>query len=180
MEMAARSAMMMGCKTLTPFDCAMAPTAKGKIAPPDPPRAVANPIAVTWRCCGSSFVHMMTDAGNRGPKTNPRNATAITETTKDGTSQKINSIPTARARYTITQIRSPKRSVTKPRTARPTVMPAQKPVALIPAVYGVAERTRSMNVTVQPPIATNSVSETSWHNRDRDRIAYPQHQHNPT
>jgi hypothetical protein len=58
----------------------------------------------------------------------------------------------------VTQSRSPYRSVIKPNEARPTVMPAQKPVALKPEAKGLASRSRSMKVTIHPPKATAYVS----------------------
>lgn len=87
----ANSAIIIGCKTFTPFVCAIAPTINGKTAPPVPPKAVANPIALTCKCTGSSFVLITIPAGNKGPKKKPRKATATADTTNWGTSQKISS-----------------------------------------------------------------------------------------
>jgi hypothetical protein len=75
------NATIIGCNTFTPFACAIAPTIKGNTAPPVPPKAVANPIALTCKCTGSSFVLITIPAGNKGPKKKPRNATATAETT---------------------------------------------------------------------------------------------------
>ncbi len=50
---------------------------------------------------------------------------------------------------------SPSFGVTKPSTTRPIVKPSQKPVDVMPAANGAAFRTRSMNVTIQPPRATS-------------------------
>lgn len=107
---------MKGLKTCTPFTCAAAPTANGRIAAPVPPIAVAKPIALTCRCWGRSFaqtyerilactgfvkyVTLLTTipAGNRGPRNMPRNATATAPTIKFGTSQNRSSRPMERPR----------------------------------------------------------------------------------
>lgn len=69
-----------GCNTLTPFAWAITPVTNGKIAAPDPPNAAANPIPLTWRCRGSSFVQATTAAGNKGPRKKPCRDTATAET----------------------------------------------------------------------------------------------------
>lgn len=50
---------------------------------------------------------------------------------------------------------SPILPVTNPSTTRPTVMPSQKPVAVIPLGKGAPPLTLNMNVTTQPPTATS-------------------------
>jgi hypothetical protein len=79
-----------GCRLFTPFG-AIAPTIKGKIAPPDPPNAAANLTLPTCRCFGMSFVTNTIAVGKRGLRKNPRNATETEETLRDGTSQKMSS-----------------------------------------------------------------------------------------
>lgn len=61
-------AMINGCSTFTPLACASTPTAKGRIAAPLPPKAATNPIEVTCRCRGRSFVIITTAPGKRGPE----------------------------------------------------------------------------------------------------------------
>lgn len=56
-----------GCNVLTPFACAMAPTANGKAAEPEPPMAVANPMALMWRERGKTLVMRTTAVGYIGP-----------------------------------------------------------------------------------------------------------------
>lgn len=68
-----------GWRTLTPLDCAIAPTANGSTAAPPPPNAAANPIELTWRCRGNSFVVITTTAGKSGPRKNPCSDTATAE-----------------------------------------------------------------------------------------------------
>lgn len=75
-----KSARIIGCKTCTPLACANAPTAKGKIAPPLPPKAAAKPMADTCKCLGSNLVITTTAAGNSGPKKKPCSETATADT----------------------------------------------------------------------------------------------------
>ena len=51
---------------------------------------------------------------------------------------------------------SPTRGVTNPSTMRPTVIPSQNPVAVIPLAKALPSRTRIMKVTIQPPSATST------------------------
>lgn len=51
---------------------------------------------------------------------------------------------------------SPTRGVTKPSKNRPTVIPSQKPVAVIPLAKAGPFRTRIMKVTIHPPKATST------------------------
>lgn len=60
-----------GWSTFTPFDWAIAPTANGSTAAPPPPKAAANPIELTCKCRGKSFVVTTTTAGNSGPRKKP-------------------------------------------------------------------------------------------------------------
>lgn len=53
------------------------------------------------------------------------------------------------------EIFSPIRGVTNPKTTRPTVIPNQKPVAVIPLANGSPCRTRIIKVTIHPPKATS-------------------------
>lgn len=76
-KIAPESAMMNGIKTSTPFACARTPTIKGRTAAPAPPNAAANPIALTCRCFGNSFVVTTTTPGNKGPRKNPWKDTAM-------------------------------------------------------------------------------------------------------
>ncbi|KAI6767605.1 hypothetical protein HG530_005614 [Fusarium avenaceum] len=128
--------------------------ANGNTVPPVPPMAIANPIEETWILAGRSFAVTMTAPGNKGPRKNPRKATAIAETMNFGTSQNNSWRPMQMARYIERHRRSPKRSVTKPSVARPRAIPAQKPVPDAPEAYAEAFRTRSMKVTTQPPRPT--------------------------
>ncbi|KAK5942894.1 hypothetical protein PMZ80_005460 [Knufia obscura] len=91
-------ASMIGCKTPTPFACAIAPTTNGKTAPPVPPNAVLNPTLGTCRCPGNSFVAIMIPLGKTGPRNTPRNATAIALARMLGTSQKRSCKPMAQLR----------------------------------------------------------------------------------
>ena len=50
---------------------------------------------------------------------------------------------------------SPSRGVTNPSTTRPTVMPSQKPMAVMPLANSVPWRTWIMKTTIQPPRATS-------------------------
>lgn len=79
-KIAPDSAMMNGCNTRTPFACASAPTANGRIAAPLPPKAAVNPIELTWRCRGRSLVTITTAPGNRGPRKKPWSETATADT----------------------------------------------------------------------------------------------------
>ena len=54
----------------------------------------------------------------------------------------------------MTERNSPSRAVRKESPMRPTVIPAQKPVDVIPDEKADAERTLVMNVTIQPPRET--------------------------
>jgi len=58
----------------------MAPTAKGKMEPPDFPTVAANPMPEMWRREGSSLDRATTAAGKMGPRKQPSNATATVET----------------------------------------------------------------------------------------------------
>jgi hypothetical protein len=51
---------------------------------------------------------------------------------------------------------SPTRGVTKPSRIRPTVIPNQNPVAVIPLAKAPPFRTRIMKVTIHPPSATST------------------------
>ena len=53
------------------------------------------------------------------------------------------------------EIFSPTRGVTNPRATRPTVIPSQNPVAVIPLANAGPCRTRVMKVTIHPPSATS-------------------------
>ena len=87
----------MGISTKTPRACATAPTANGKIAAPVIPNAAEKPMLPTCRCGGRTFVAATTEAGKRGPRKKPTNATATAETKKLGTSQKMRCAAAARA-----------------------------------------------------------------------------------
>jgi hypothetical protein len=80
---------MKGIKTSTPLACARTPTIKGRTAAPPPPNAAQDPIALTWRCFGKSFVVTTTTAGNNGPKKNPCRDTAIAPAKKFGTKYRM-------------------------------------------------------------------------------------------
>lgn len=67
-----RHAKMMGCKTCTPFACAIAPTAKGTIDAPDDPIAEQMPTAGTCNDFGRRVVRQTITPGNIGPRKNPK------------------------------------------------------------------------------------------------------------
>lgn len=70
-NIAPESAMVNGIRTRTPLACASTPTINGRTAAPQPPKAAANPMALTCKCFGKSFVVTTTTAGNNGPRKNP-------------------------------------------------------------------------------------------------------------
>ena len=76
----AKSARMIGCRTCTPFDWAIAPMAYGNMAPPLPPNAAAKPILEMCRCFGRSFVQATIAAGNKGPRKKPMRPTETAPT----------------------------------------------------------------------------------------------------
>lgn len=96
-------ARIIGCNVLTPLAWAIAPTMKGKIAPPEPPSAVPNPMLPTCKCLGKSFVTIIMAVGNNGPKNTPKNATATADTTRDGMSQNMSSSARHIPRYNKTE-----------------------------------------------------------------------------
>jgi len=65
----AKSASTTGCKTCTPREFAMAPTANGKTVAPEAPTAAAKPTAATCSRFGRSLVNATTAAGNIGAMT---------------------------------------------------------------------------------------------------------------
>lgn len=87
----------MGIRTETPRICAMAPTAKGKMAAPVMPNAAEKPMLPTCRCRGRILVAATTEAGKSGPRKKPTSETATAEAKKLGTSQKMRCTAAARA-----------------------------------------------------------------------------------
>lgn len=122
--MTAINARAMGCKTCTPFASAIAPTANGKRAAPPPPKAAANPIALTCSLCGKSLVATTIAAGNNGPRKNPNHPAKTALEIKYGINQKHNSNAMAMSKYAAMAVFSPILPVTKPKMTRPKVIPS--------------------------------------------------------
>jgi hypothetical protein len=59
---------------------------------------------------------------------------------------------------------SPTRGVTNPKITRPTVIPNQNPVAVIPLAKAPPCRTRIIKVTIHPPNATSTPTYPSKNN----------------
>lgn len=156
--MATNNASITGCKVLTPLACAIAPIINGKIAPPDPPNAAANPTLPTDKCAGMSFDTNTIEVGKIGPRKTPKNATETAETMREGTSQKMSSRKRLMATYEMMALNSPILLVRNPRAARPIAIPNQKPVAVALDWKDDADRTLDMYCTIQPPRDTANVT----------------------